>query len=71
MNNIPREQSPRATTDEEKRVVLERVYALWCAHPELRLGQLLHNVSSDIYYKEDFPLLEALEQVYAAHGSEH
>jgi len=55
----------RATTDEEKRVVLERLYALWHAHPEVRLGQLLGNVSSDLYYQEDFPLVETLEQFYA------
>ena len=55
----------RATTDEEKRVVLERLYVLWCAHPELRLGQLLANVSSDLYYTEDFPLIEMLEHFYA------
>ncbi len=57
----------RATTDEEKRVVLERLSTLWHAHPELRLGQLIGNVSSDdLYYKEDFPLIETLEQFYAA-----
>jgi len=62
--NIPHEQPQRAATDEEKRIVLEQVYTLWCAHPELRLGQLLHNVSSDLYYEEDFPLIETLEQFY-------
>ena len=64
-NNTPRKLPQRAGTDEEKRAVLERVYALWCAHPELRLGQLFSNVSSDLYYKEDFPLVEALEKLYA------
>lgn len=55
----------RASTDEQKRAVVERLYALWCAHPELRLGQLLGNVSLDMYYEEDFTLLETWEQFYA------
>jgi len=65
MKDVPQNITDRAATDEQKRVVIERVYTLWCAHPELRLGQLFSNVSSDLYYKEDFPLVETLEQFYA------
>ena len=64
MNDRPQNHTDRATTHEQKRELIEQVYALWCAHPELRLGQLLNNVSSDLYYKEDFPLVETLEQFY-------
>ena len=64
MNDVPHNATDRAATDEQKRAVIERLYTLWCAHPELRLGQLLGNVSSDLYYKEDFPLVETLEQFY-------
>ena len=66
MNDIPQNNIHRATTDEQKRAVIERLYTVWCAHPELRLGQLLGNVSlDDLYYKEDFPLVETLEHFYA------
>ncbi len=64
MNDLPPTTTQRATTEEQKRAVVERLYVLWRAHPELRLGQLLSNVSSDMYYIEDIPLLEALEQFY-------
>ena len=67
MKDVPQNTTDRAATDEQKRAVIEQVYTLWCAHPELRLGQLLANVSSDLYYKEDFPLVETLEHFYAAH----
>jgi len=62
MNDLPPTTTQRATTDEQKRTVVERLYVLWRAHPEVRLGQLLRNVSSDTYYREDIPLLETLEQ---------
>ena len=65
MKDVPQNTTNRATTDEQKRAVIERLYTLWCAHPELRLGQLLANVSSDLYYKEDVPLMNSLEQFYA------
>ena len=64
MKDVSQNTRDRAVTDEQKRFVIERVYMLWCAHPELRLGQLLGNISSDLYYKEDFPLVETLEQFY-------
>ncbi len=64
MKDVPHNTTDRAATDEQKRVVIERVYTLWCAHPELRLGQLLSNVSSDLYFREDVPLVDTLEQFY-------
>ena len=64
MNEMSHSSAHRASTDEQKRDVIERLYVLWRTHPELRLGQLLGNVSLDIYYEEDFHLLEILEQFY-------
>lgn len=63
----------RAVDDQEKREILERLYALWTAKGNrfLRLGQLIGNVyhSTDrggttLYYEEDFPLLDILEAAY-------
>lgn len=56
----------RADTNEKKRAIIERLYIVWCSHPELRLGQLLLNVFRDTpwYYLEDEPLIEQLEQFY-------
>jgi len=65
MKDVPQNITDRAATDEQKRVVIERLYTLWCAHPELRLGQLLSNVSSDLYFREDIPLMDSLEHFYA------
>ena len=64
MKDIPQNHTDRATTHEQKRELIERLYTLWCAHPELRLGQLLGNVSSDLYFTEDIPLVDMLEQFY-------
>ena len=64
MKDVPHTTTDRATTNEQKRVVIERLYTLWCAHPELRLGQLLGNGSSDLYFTEDVPLMNSLEQFY-------
>jgi hypothetical protein len=38
----------RANTREEKRATLERLYEIWCAMPEQRLGQLLINAYSEV-----------------------
>lgn len=64
MSELP--PTHRATTDEQKRNVVERVYALWIAHPELRLGQLLGNVFREMYYVEDIELVQTLERFYLA-----
>ena len=57
----------RAWTPEQKRQIIEGLYALWLAHPALRLGQLVANAypSPSLYYVEDADLLAALERVYA------
>ena len=65
MKNAPPNTTDRAMTDEQKRVVIERLYLLWCTHPEVRLGQLLGNVSPDLYFTEDVPLMDSLEHFYA------
>lgn len=49
----------RATTPEQKRAVIERIYFAWLDHPELRLGQLIINSihpglrCPDVFYIED------------------
>jgi len=68
VNDIPHRGAHRASTDEQKRIVIERLYALWCANPELRLGQLLGNVRGDMYHEEDFDLIETLQAFYREFG---
>lgn len=56
----------RALTPNEKRQVIERLYAVWLAMPTLRLGQLVMGVAhtvgrSDPFYVEDRALVEAAE----------
>jgi hypothetical protein len=56
----------RATTDEKKREIIEKLYAAWVAHPEQRLCQLISNVTDRYFfdlqdfYVEDEPLGRAL-----------
>lgn len=56
----------RATTNEQKREVIERLYKLWTTgdNQYLRLGQLIENTRCEIYYKEDYELLDYLEDFY-------
>lgn len=55
----------RANTLEEKNLILIRLAALWKKRPELRLGQLIGNyLESELYYIEDFDLIEKLEKAY-------
>ena len=52
----------RATTPEQKRSVIEQIYAAWLAHPQLRLGQLVCNLSpeADPFNIEDFDLVDEI-----------
>lgn len=59
----------RAETDDEKRVIIERLYTLWSKNPKLRLLQLIGNVfifemGSGFYYLEDEEALKKLEDKY-------
>ncbi len=56
----------RAWTPEQKRQIVERLYALWLAHPAPRLGQILANAYSHaaLYNVEDADLLATLERRY-------
>jgi len=49
----------RAHTPEQKRAIIEHLYALWLHAPELRLAQLVYNATGgrDIFYLEDEALL--------------
>lgn len=52
----------RAITPEQKRFIIERLYAAWLVFPRLRLGQLIELSNPDeIYYKEDYSLLSDIE----------
>ena len=54
----------RAETPGQKRSVIETLYSVWCAMPELRLGQLLENAKGhpdgDLFYVEDHDLAQLL-----------
>lgn len=62
----------RAITPEQKRVVVERLLAVWEKAPALRLGQLMecarakrkshHHISDDFFYVEDEELAAILER---------
>lgn len=58
----------RAKTPKEKKQVLNDLLKVWLQNPELRLAQLLMNLQNadgiDIYYKEDFTLIEDLKKFY-------
>jgi hypothetical protein len=55
----------RAITDEQKRAILDRVYAVWCKCHTQRLGQLLENATRGrppvLFYREDEELVTCLE----------
>lgn len=59
MSTIP----DRASTPEQKRAIIERLYALWLRNPGLRLGQLFEDAAAShlFYYIEDEALLDLLE----------
>lgn len=56
----------RAITDQQKRVIIERLYAVWIKNPELRLGQLIWNgmKEHDLFFEEDVYFVELLEEFY-------
>ena len=63
----------RAVTAKDKRAVIERLYAAWCAFPDQRLGQLIVNAcsarsTSPLFYTEDEGLCVAAER-YAKIGA--
>jgi hypothetical protein len=67
----------RANTAEQKRQVIERLYVLWAENPKMRLGQLIGNMYSstdpggnNMYYAEDFELIEELEGFYERHETD-
>jgi hypothetical protein len=53
----------RAETNGEKRLIIERLLAVWRKNPELRLGQLIVCVhgGKDPFYIEDEPFVQAFE----------
>ena len=57
------EPKGRASTPEQKRAVIERLYASWVEVPEQRFGQLLSNalLRSSSFSIEDRALAKAVE----------
>jgi hypothetical protein len=57
----------RAQTPGQKSDVIARVLHAWCLHPDLRLGQLIVNVSDppdcDPFYLEDGELARRLDKL--------
>lgn len=57
----------RAETDDQKRVILDRLLVVWQHFPTLRLGQLIDNarvaakVCPDLFYLEDEALAKVVE----------
>lgn len=65
----------RAVTPNQKRAAIERIYAAWLKAPEQRLGQLLGNacrggMRPTLFYREDEPLADAVEQMVTAAASD-
>lgn len=59
----------RAETDEQKKEVLNRILIVWQQFPEMRLMQLINNIShGDFYYKDDFKLADDLEKFLDEHA---
>jgi len=55
----------RARTEQEKRVIIQRLLVAWISLPELRLGQLIDNSIStdkDLFFLEDKELIELVEK---------
>lgn len=66
----------RAETPEQKRAVIERIYAAWCACPTLRLGQLLTDATTNratwhnsVFGIEDEHLAVCVEAFAKEHGT--
>jgi len=64
----------RAYTVEEKQAVLRRLEAVWLQYPDMRLGQLLNNATQtaegegpDLFYTEDLPLCDEVEEYLLNH----
>ena len=51
----------RAYTDKDKRAIIERLYHAWISAPGLRFGQLISNVTDNLFYVEDEVLAERAE----------
>ena len=66
----------RAHTPNEKRAVIEKLYAAWIAMPELRLGQLITNAvlpgsgeaTAPLYFIEDTIIGGVVDKFAADHG---
>jgi|GEM_PF-5585397 hypothetical protein len=56
----------RAKTNEQKREIIERLYAIWTKNPDLRLSQLIENTYGefDYFYIEDGDFVAHIEEHY-------
>lgn len=54
----------RAVSNEQKRIILDKLYELWCKNCYQRLGQLITNSLSnndDLFYIEDTELIDLIQ----------
>lgn len=60
----------RASTPAEKRVVIERIHAAWCAVPGVRLGELMMRAMprETFHFTEDTTLAELCEAFAKEHA---
>lgn len=60
-------KQPRALTEHDKRIVVERLLYAWKQLPNLRLGQLIASANgaskpdTSIFFVEDLQLVQAVE----------
>lgn len=58
----------RAIQDWEKKDVMEKILHIWKKNPHLRLGQLLTNACPNLFYAEDYEVIENLHKHSRDHG---
>lgn len=60
----------RATTDEQKKEIMEDLLSIWKEHPDMRFAQLIGNVyhipsGADPYHVEDYDFVNEISTYYA------
>lgn len=62
----------RAHEPHEKRIIMEKILAIWLQFPDLRLGQLIQNSQDvrgqNLFYTEDEKLFEDLKAFAKKYG---
>ena len=52
-------------SEEKKKAILDRIYAVWVRNPDMRLGQIISGglAMGDAYYIEDKDLIKKIESI--------